>query len=65
MQIVEKFRKILKKPMADPHREYIEELVAHIETNERGASKKVGNQKPDFKGKFYTPADSLTANTDE
>jgi len=30
MNIIEKYRKILEKPMAPPHREYIEELLAHI-----------------------------------
>ena len=39
------FENLLKKPMAEPHRGYIEELLQAVK----------GKFKPDFKGAFYTP----------
>ena len=52
MTISEKYRKILEKPMAEPFKGYIEELLAHIE----GAPKKT--PKPVFSSKFMDKQDA-------
>ena len=52
MTIAEKYRKILEKPMAEPFKGYIEELVAHID----GGPKKATT--PVFSSKFMDKQDA-------
>lgn len=53
MDIIQKYEKILSKPMPEPFLGYVQELLEYIK--KPAASKKIGNQKPEFKDKFYTP----------
>lgn len=52
MTIAEKYRKILEKPMPEPFKGYIEELLAHIEGGPKKATK------PVFSSKFMDKQDA-------
>jgi hypothetical protein len=51
------FEDLLEKPMAEPHRAWIEELLEEVKgkAGQSRASKKIDGMKPDFKGDYYTP----------